>query len=81
MSDLKFPSLKAPQKRIVLQRADGVEQIAGLIDGELPDMIVLPGEESIPFGLLQVKPRYVVYKQVSEGPATGRLGEFHPSQI
>ena len=30
--------------------------------------------------LIKVTPRMIVYREISEGPITGKLGEFHPDQ-
>ena len=64
-------------KRIVILEPDGMMRIIGTCDGELPEVIAKEGEQS--YGLIQVKPRYAVYKQILVA-ASGRFNEFHPSQ-
>ena len=63
-------------KRIVILEPDGMMRIVGCTE-TLPEVISKEGEQ--PYGLIQVKPRYAVYKQILIAES-GRFNEFDPSQ-
>lgn len=81
-----FPALVSAPKRIVLIHRSGLRQILGPFD---PAKMTLhayaefkdASGRAIPAGLIRVHHRTAIYREiVLPSVATGRLGEFHPSQ-
>lgn len=79
-------------KRIVLLTTTGplagLHQIMGMVSvqveamGQLDDFIPnvkMPDGRTAPVGLVQFKPRYVLYKEVN-GPQMQRFDTYNPSQ-
>ena len=68
-------------KRVVIERSDGNIGILGVSDTQPTSLLVLPGVDGpVGFSLVRVTPRAYYYREIVI-PITGRLGEFHPSQV
>ena len=76
-------------KRVVLLRRSGLHIIVGTFDPSvhtLRDFVEFDvrgysgTQERTSASLLQVQPRFVLYREIMEPPKSGKLGEFHPSQ-
>lgn len=63
-------------KRIVLVEDNGTHRILALQPNAPQVIIQVDGEL---YGLVQVKPRFLLYKKVLE-PTKGKFNEFHPEQ-
>ena len=86
----------APQRvqRIVLEHTQGIcKGLFGIYgttddlksiapDGKLPEFIpdVNLRDHTNSICLVRVTPRYVLYREITPPPASGKLGEFHPEQ-
>lgn len=77
------------QKRVVLENTSGPRkglfQICGSVSGlsskvvkALPEMATLGKDRHA--SLIKVTPRFALYREVFTPPASGKLGQFHPSQ-
>lgn len=85
---LKMPDTTCLHKKIVIKHRSGLHQILGdtsqLPNGNIMDATFLPavqfGDHVAPASLVTVKDRYVIYHELMDAPATGKLGEFHPEQ-
>ncbi len=73
------PTPIGPCKRVVLHYEDGMDQIIATCTSQPPHLIEVG---DLPFGLVKVTPRSVVYKEVvvPDSSIMGRLGDFHPQQ-
>lgn len=78
------------RKRVVLLLRSGLHRIVGVYDPsvhelhEFIDFGVIKNDkgllEKVEASLMKVQPRFVLYRQVMQPPASGRLGEFNPRQ-
>lgn len=78
------PSTPASRKRAVLVHRSGLVRILGAVvltaNMPTPYIELMIDGEHVQAGLIRVTPRQVVYRQIVDGPKTGKLGEFHPEQ-
>lgn len=68
-------------KRIVLQDRNGLRIVLGRAAAQPDDLLVVQrAGHDVGFSLVRVTARFYLYKEVTPPPASGRLGDFHPSQ-
>lgn len=71
-------NLPAYTKRVVCVYEGGMNKIVAFCSIQPPDVIMV---DEVPFGLLKVTPRMIMYKQIVD-KVSGVLGEyFKPNQV